>query len=228
MYALMLFLIHLQHEIMEAWTDSWFKQAYKFAKGSNDARKAFIKKGLLGGGGKVIPEYKKMNGKNVLSRPKTALIFMELFSQTVRSALSLLFWSAVSAPSLLQTNGDDSSDEQRREDLKDMVENLVKFVSYLNKIQDAKPNRLSVDAAFLAKFHACTHEENCAYLHDKDCTVFQMATALHVILTGLGLYMKASKAGAVAAAFVRMCVARVGLAALQHAAQPPGPAWAAG
>jgi hypothetical protein len=173
---------------MEAWTDSWFKQTYKFAKGNNDARKAFIKKGLLGGGGDVIPEYKKMNGKNVLSRPKTALIFMELFFQTVRFSLSLLFWSAVSAPSLLQTNGDDSSDEQRREDLKDMVENLVKFVSYLNKIQDAKPNRLSVDAAFLAKFHACNHEEHCAYLHDKECTVFQMATALHVILTGLGLY----------------------------------------
>ena len=31
--------------------------------------------------------------------------------------------------------------------------------------------------------------------------------------------MKASKANAVAAAFVRMCVARVGLTALQHAAQ---------
>ena len=76
----MLFLIHFQHEIMEAWTDSWFKQTYKFAKGNNDARKAFIKKGLLGGG-EVIPEYKKMNGKNVLSRPKKALIFVEDFSK---------------------------------------------------------------------------------------------------------------------------------------------------
>jgi len=97
----MLFLIHFQHEIMEARTDSWFKQTYKFAKGNNDARKAFIKRCLFGGGGEVIPEYKKMNGKNVLSRPKTALIFVELFFQTVSSALSLLFWSAVNASSLL-------------------------------------------------------------------------------------------------------------------------------
>ena len=146
----MLFLIHFQQERMEAWTDSWFKQTYKFAKGNNDARKAFIKKGLLGGGGEVIPEYKKMNGKNVLSRPKTALIFVELFFQAVHSALSFLFWSVVNASSLLQTKGADSSDERRREDLKDMVENLVKFFSYLNKIQDAKPNRLIVDAALLA------------------------------------------------------------------------------
>jgi len=59
MYACILFLIHFQQERMEAWTDSWFKQTYKFAKGNNDARKAFIKKGLLGGGGEVSPEYKK-------------------------------------------------------------------------------------------------------------------------------------------------------------------------
>ena len=46
----------------------------------------------------------------------------------------------------------------------------------------------TLNPAFLAKFHACTHKEHCAYLHEKECTVFQLATALHVILTGLGVY----------------------------------------
>ena len=46
----------------------------------------------------------------------------------------------------------------------------------------------TLNPAFLAKFHACTRKEHCAYLHEKECTVFQLATALHVILTGLGVY----------------------------------------
>ena len=71
---------------------------------------------------------------------------------------------------------------------------LVKFVSFMNKVMDAKPNRLVADPAFWSIFHATTPEGHQAYLDSKKLSVFHMAVALHVIMTGVGAYSEKADA----------------------------------
>ena len=90
---------------------------------------------------------------------------------------------------LLQTTAVDPTEENRVKDLKNLVESLVKFVAFYRKVLDAKPNRLKRDSAFLEAFHSQSHEDNCQYLEERGTSVFTMAFALHLILSGIGMYI---------------------------------------
>jgi hypothetical protein len=89
----------------------------------------------------------------------------------------------------LQTTAVDPTEENRVKDLRKLVESLVKFSAFHQSVLKARPNRLKCDADFWSEFHSRSHDEHCDFLESKGTSVYAMAFALHLILTGVGLYV---------------------------------------
>jgi len=90
---------------------------------------------------------------------------------------------------LLQTTAVDPTDENRVKDVRNLVESLVKFVTFHRTVLDVRPNCLKCDSPFWEKFHSQSHEDNCSFLESRGVTIYVLAFALHLMLTGIGLYV---------------------------------------
>ena len=173
---------------LEGYEDNAYVLIKKWAKGQNDNAKMIMKYSFFGGGGQRTPDYKNKYGKNVFGDIIKINLLVDLYFQTVRIAVSA-FYLYLTKRMQLQTTAVDPTEENRVKDLRKLVESLVKFFAFYQSVLRARPNRLKCDAQFWAEFHSRSHDEHCDFLESKGTSVFAMAFALHLILTGVGLYV---------------------------------------
>ena len=173
---------------LEGYEDNAYVLIKKWAKGQNDNAKMIMKYSFFGGGGQRTPDYKNKYGKNVFGDVTKVNLLVDLYFQTVRIAVSA-FYLYLTKTMQLQTTAVDPTEENRVKDLRKLVESLVKFSAFHRSVLSARPNRLKCDASFWEEFHSRSHDQHCDFLESKGTSVFAMAFALHLILTGVGLYV---------------------------------------